>query len=315
MSEQTLLNPLVYVSPEQLVRGRVVAKDLKLFRGGVARSQLSGQYQTRFRGRGMEFEEVRTYQPGDDIRAIDWRVTARTQVTHTKVFREERERPVIIAVDQTNSMFFASQGQFKSVQACRLASSLAWAALNNNDRVGGVVVGENDTADIRPKRSRHSVMQFIRSMATFNQQLPSTETQSESASRRLLYSLRNIAKPGTAIFIISDFYEFDEHCQQQLFELNKHTDITLLSISDPLEQSFPRASQLAISDGQSIATLNTGDKSVQQQHLNHYLKRRQALEQQHRSLGISLHDISTHTNIEDYLREHYGRRNPIRAGR
>ncbi|MBT5031007.1 MAG: DUF58 domain-containing protein, partial [Proteobacteria bacterium] len=127
----------IYVDLGLLLSSRGWARDLKLFARQAARAMLLGETRSKFRGRGMEFEEVRQYQPGDDIRNIDWRVSARTGGTYTKLFCEERERPVHIVVDQRNSMFFGSAQRFKSVLAAEVASALAWAALAGSDRIGG----------------------------------------------------------------------------------------------------------------------------------------------------------------------------------
>merc|ERR1711916_149956 len=119
----------------------------------------------------MEFEEVRVYQPGDDIRTIDWRVTARTQVAHTKLFQEEREKPVLLVVDQRSNMFFGSQRCFKSVYAAHIAATLGWAAIYQNDRVGALVFGDDQQRDVRPKRSKHAQLSFLQQLVEFNHKL------------------------------------------------------------------------------------------------------------------------------------------------
>ena len=134
---------------------------MRLGRRNRALSVLAGPNKSNFRGRGIDFEEVRNYQPGDDIRSIDWRVTARTGTAHTKLFREERERPVLVAVDQRSSMFFGSSHCFKSVLAAQLASLLAWSALDAGDRVGGLVFNDASHREIRPRRSRKTVLALL----------------------------------------------------------------------------------------------------------------------------------------------------------
>ena len=128
-------------SLQEMIRLRYGARDLTSFPKIQARQILSGGHRSRFRGRGMDFDQVRIYQPGDDIRSIDWRVTARTQVPHTKVFTEERERPILVITDLRGSMFFGSH-QLKSIIACEISAALAWAGLNANDRAGGIIFGQ-----------------------------------------------------------------------------------------------------------------------------------------------------------------------------
>ncbi|NNC54316.1 MAG: DUF58 domain-containing protein, partial [Pseudomonadales bacterium] len=139
---------------ESLLNLRHAAREIALFARQRSRSQLAGGSKTLFRGRGLEFEEVRHYQAGDELRAIDWRVTARSGVAHTKLFREERERPVFVLVDLRDSMAFGSQHCFKSVQACETAALVAWAALQHNDRIGALVFNQQQHTEIRPARNR-----------------------------------------------------------------------------------------------------------------------------------------------------------------
>src|SRR4051812_1422822 len=196
------LNPTgAYVNLANLLRLRFAAQDLKLFVKRAVKSQLNGAERTRFRGRGMDFEEVRLYQAGDDVRSIDWRVTARTQVPHTKLYREERERPVFVLVDQRAPMFFGSQRCFKSVLAAHIAANLAWAALNNSDRIGGLIFGDKAQRDIRPRRSKHAVLELLHQLREFNQQLQSPISPADSKPlSALLNDARRIAKPGCALF-------------------------------------------------------------------------------------------------------------------
>lgn len=253
----------VYVDLGTLLSSRGWARDLKLFARQAARSMLLGETRSRFRGRGMEFEEVRAYQPGDDIRNIDWKVSARAGGTYTKLFCEERERPVHIVVDQRNSMFFGSSHRFKSVLAAEIASALAWAALAGSDRIGGQVISDYSESDIRAKRTKEAVLRFVRDLATYNQQLPQTEPDhttgtSQDAKKtitQVLEECRRLTRPGTAIFIISDFHDFDPAAAKALSMLGRHTDISLIQITDALEKQLPFSGQVAISDGKNRSSV------------------------------------------------------------
>lgn len=254
----------VYVDLGTLLSSRGWARDLKLFARQAARSMLLGETRSRFRGRGMEFEEVRPYQPGDDIRNIDWRVSARAGGTYTKLFCEERERPVHIVVDQRNSMFFGSSERFKSVLAAEIASAIAWAALAGSDRIGGQVISDYGESDIRAKRTKDAVLRFVRDLVSYNQQLPQPEierndSKSNSTSKKtiaqVLEECRRLTRPGTAIFIISDFHDFDPAAAKALSMLGRHTDISLIQIADALEQQLPFSGQVAISDGKNRSSM------------------------------------------------------------
>lgn len=301
------LNPKgAYVELSNLLRLRLAAQDLQLFIQRPVKSQLNGAERTRFRGRGMDFEEVRLYQAGDDVRSIDWRVTARTQIPHTKLYREERERPVFVVVDQRAPMFFGSQNCFKSVLAAHLAANLAWAALNNSDRVGGLVFGDHQQRDIRPRRSKHAVLELLQQLQEFNRQLQSPIAPANSKSLQLLLSdIRRIAKPGCALFIISDFHDYNQGCEQQLFELARHTDITLLHIVDELERHLHSNVRLTISDGVTPLQLPTDDKAFQQDYHQRYQTHIDAITLSSKRLGIPLLSYSTNDNLQQLLRERF----------
>lgn len=239
----------------QLLRSRHWAQRLSLFSRQAARNMMLGNVRSRFRGRGMEFEEVRRYQPGDDIRTIDWKVSARAEGTYTKLFCEERERPCHILVDQRSPLYFGSTRQFKSVLAAELGAALAWAALAGGDRVGGQVVADFDEKDTRARRNRQAVLNLIHDIHEANAALQESQNQSQqdtsvpSSLGASLEECQRITRPGTAIFIVSDFHDFDQRAAKALSNLGKHTDLSLLQVMDPLEESLPLLSNVAISDG------------------------------------------------------------------
>ena len=157
-------------SLSKMVRLRYGARELTGFPKIQARQMLAGGHKSRFRGRGMDFDQVRIYQPGDDVRSIDWRVTARTEVPHTKIFSEERERPILVISDLRSSMFFGSQ-RLKSVVACEVSAALAWAGLAANDRAGGLIFGQQEQMDVKARRSHHAVLQFIHGLQDYSEKL------------------------------------------------------------------------------------------------------------------------------------------------
>jgi len=303
------LNPIgAYSDLAQLLRLRFAAQDLKLFAKRPVRSLLIGGERTRFRGRGMDFEEVRLYQPGDDIRTIDWRVTARTQIPHTKIFREERERPVFMVADQRSSMFFGSHRCFKSVLTAHICALLGWAALGNSDRVGGLVFGDHHQRDIRPRRSKHAILDLLHQLHDFNHRLQSPIAPADSAELvDILADTRRIAKPGCALFIVSDFHDFDEACEQQLFELTRHTDVTLIHVFDPLESQLASNSSLTISDGQRRCKIPANDRRFQQAYHRQYQQHLDSLTRSCQRLKISLLSFSTDDDIQQLLRERFGK--------
>lgn len=298
-----------YCDLDDLLRLRFAARDLSLFARRPARSLLTGGVRTRLRGRGIDFEEVRLYQPGDDVRTIDWRVTARTQVPHTKVFREERERPVFVVADQRSPMFFGSRTCFKSVLATHIASTIAWAALNQSDRIGGLVFGDYSQRDVRARRSKHAALDLLHQLYDYNHQLSSPIAGADTlALETLLTDVRRVAKPGSAVFVVSDFHDFDARCEQQLFELARHTDVTLMHVFDPLERALDSNHFLTVSDGRERLQLPAQDPAFQRAYAEDFDQRLQALTESSRRLALPLLSYATDDDIHTLLRERFGAR-------
>lgn len=248
----------IITDKQRLLSARHWAGRLNLFSRRAARSVLLGNTRSRFRGRGMEFEEVRRYQPGDDIRTIDWKVTARKPGAYTKLFREERERPCHIIIDQRSALFFGSGECFKSVLAAELGTALAWAAITAGDRVGAQIIADTTEVDIRARNSRKVVLKLIDSVHTLNSQLLNSKTSPANTPNPLSYYLDEclrIVRPGSAVFVISDFHDINERCTTALNKIGRHTDITLFQIFDPLEESLPMSGLLPISNGEEITNI------------------------------------------------------------
>jgi len=209
----------------------------------VAYKPLSGNYLARIKGRGMEFAEVRHYQAGDDIRSIDWSVTARTGKAHTKLFQEERERPVFILLDLSDSMIFGSQFVFKSVQACHLAALLSWQAKQRNDRLGGIVFNQQKVAELKPTGRNTGLMAFLHQSA---QLCASSPFKTELRSQSLLVQLKRLSylvQTGSQVHLISDFSQLDEQCQKLISQIRRHNQINAWQVSDPLELALPKTAQ------------------------------------------------------------------------
>ena len=248
----------VHVSVDELLNMRHLAKDITLETRRRSVAMMDGDSRSSFRGRGMEFSEVRPYQPGDDIRNIDWRVTARTQQTYTKLFQEERERPVYLLVDQRSSMFFGSQTQFKSVYAAKLAALIGWAALLNNDRLGALIFSDTEQTDSRARRGKHAVLAMLHQLQSYNEALntPLSNTVKNSLVD-MLTDVRRVAKPGSSVFILSDFHDYGEDCAEPLSMLARHCDVTAIQLYDTLESELPSAANyLTLSDGKQKIQVN-----------------------------------------------------------
>ncbi|WP_372880979.1 DUF58 domain-containing protein [Psychromonas sp.] len=211
--------------------------------GNLASRRLSGNYLAKIKGRGMEFSEVRHYQAGDDVRSIDWSVTARTGKAHTKLFHEEKERPVFILLDLSDSMIFGSQFVFKSVQACHLAALLSWQAKQRNDRLGGIVFTQQKVAELKPTGRNKGLMAFLHQS---EQLCPPTPAKTERHSQSLFIQLKRLSylvQTGSQVHLISDFSQLDESCQKLINQIRRHNQINAWQISDPLELALPQSVQ------------------------------------------------------------------------
>jgi uncharacterized protein (DUF58 family) len=185
----------------------------------------------------MEFDETRLYTPGDDVRSLDWRVTARTGKAHTKLFREERERPIFLSVDYRASMFFATRGMYKSAMAARLAALIAWSARRHDDRIGGQIFSEAGSTELKPDHGQAAVLRLLKGLVEQSQ--PATGTSPDRALEDALMHLPRHARPGSLVFIFSDFRQLTPAGEAAISRLSRHCDGSLVMISDPLEQHLP----------------------------------------------------------------------------
>jgi len=255
----------VDVNPEELIKLRLQAGKLVLpgqYRSSAAQS---GQRHSTFRGRGMDYQESRGYQPGDDIRMMDWRVTARTGKAHTKIYQEERERPVLLLVDCNPSMDFGSRVSLKKVVAAQLAALLAWAAIRHGDRVGAFLFGAFGHHELPPRGGRSSVLHLIRELTRWND--PSNTANASDTHCTLAtvaQSLRRVIRPGSLVFIISDFYNLSEDAERHLLFIRRHNDIVACQILDPLEQTPPPPGLYGISDGKNLRFFNSRSATARQ---------------------------------------------------
>ncbi|VAW36899.1 hypothetical protein PA3071 [hydrothermal vent metagenome] len=245
------------VTTKVLVRQQAHAKTLSLSSRKKASSAISGLHDSRFRGRGMDYQESRVYQAGDDIRNMDWLVTARTGTAHTKLFQEERERPIHIIMDTNSSMAFGTRKEFKSVTAAKAASLLAWAAVKNGDRVGVMSYGKNGIHHEKPVGGKRGMMRLIAHLV----QSDAKDSQQQTLLQDALRRLRTIIRPGSLIIIISDFYHLGTEVKRHLVQLNKHNDVLALFIADIFEINTPLPGIYGVNNGEKSVVFNANKHS------------------------------------------------------
>ena len=246
----------IHLSAEELIALRPRCNALRLPMRQPAASALAGAYRSRFRGRGVDFLESRNYQPGDDIRNMDWRVTARTGKPHTKVFQEERERPVLVVLDAGPTLYFGTRRRLKSVAAGQMAAAVAWAAVRRGDRIGGFLFAPGRHREIRPAGGRRGAMRMIQGLVDWLQPEEQQANGPEPLSRAL-ERVRHTVRPGSLVIVISDFFGLDEHCNRHLSRLRQHSDVIGCQVLDAAEHSLPDG-RYPITDGEQATVLNTG---------------------------------------------------------
>jgi uncharacterized protein (DUF58 family) len=258
MSDSSAGNEDVYTSLSALVRLRYDARGFSYLPRQPVRSLLSGRRKSRLRGRGLDFDELRHYRPGDDIRNMDWRVTNRTGKPHVRVYTEERDRPVIIVVDQRLPMFFGSAQKMKSVAAAELAALTAWRTLAVGDRVGAILFNDTRELEIRARRSERQLITWLGDLTRMNNDLSVApgHTSNPAALGDALRLLERRASHDHLVVIISDFYGWNEETIKIIKRVNRHNDIICSLVFDPLERDISQAQSLVVSDGHYQLEIN-----------------------------------------------------------
>lgn len=269
---------------EQLVLG---AKRVRAGQGGGHLSP--------FKGRGMEFDEARPYQTGDDLRSIHWRVTARTGKPYTKVFREERDRPVIIWSDLRQPMMFATRGAYKAVRAAQLAALVSFSAAAHGDRLGGLVFSEADHYELRPRLGRRSALRLLQTIVT----APAWEgpglagaVDPDSGGQALL-RLSRVARPGSLVFLLSDFRDMGPSAARALSQLARHSDLVAVFLYDVLERELPPAGRYRIQIAEDAMTVDTSHDRTRDSYRESFSQRYRRMRALASRLGIFLLDCAT----------------------
>ena len=254
----------IYTSLRALMRQRYSARGFSYLPRQPVRSLLSGRKRSRLRGRGLDFDELRNYRPGDDIRNMDWRVTNRTGKPHVRVYTEERDRPVVVMVDQRLPMFFGSRRKMKSVTAAEVAALTAWRVLSVGDRVGAILFNDRRTLEARPTRSERRVVGWLGDLVALNNELSVTaRTGSNPAGlNEALQVLERSVSHDYLVVLISDFYGWSDATLATIRRINRHNDIICSMVFDPLERDISGASSLVVSDGRFQLEIDPSEREL-----------------------------------------------------
>lgn len=298
----------VYSSLEDLVHLQYRVQGMTFLPKQPIHSLLSGSHASRMRGRGLNFEEIRGYLPGDDVRSIDWKVTARTQETHVRVFTEERDRPALTVVDQRIAMFFGTRRALKSVVAAEVAAASAWRILDQGDRPGAAVFDDEGWEAIRPNRSRKTVMRILETIVEKNHALSadSATPANPAMLNQVLATINQRAGHDYLITIISDFDGADEESDRLLARMARHNDVLAVAIYDPSAQTGLQGGRMVVSGGELQMEIDTARGTVQQRMQDVVDRRLSRVMGWQDTLGVPVLPISTERDPLDQVREMLG---------
>ncbi|ADE55210.1 DUF58 domain-containing protein [Coraliomargarita akajimensis] len=297
----------VYADLDTLIRLRYQSEDFSLRPTQPVNSVLSGRYGSKLRGRGMDFAEIRHYLPGDDIRSMDWKVTARTRKPHIRVSSEEKDRSVLLVVDQRSSMFFGTKRQMKSVTAAECAAIAIWRALASGDRAGAVVFNDQESLVFTPQRSETAALNLLGQIVRMNHQLqasPEHPIKPENLNRALRQTAQ-VAKHDALVVLISDMVGIDSESERQITRIAEHNDVLCLMVHDVSRLHTVELS-LQVSDGQQQQEIDFGNKQIRSALIEDYSGEQVRLQQYLRRLAAPMLMINNGADTLTQIRQYFG---------
>jgi uncharacterized protein (DUF58 family) len=298
----------IYVNLDDLSALESAARDFSFLPRQPVHSILAGRHTSRVRGRGLAFEELRPYLPGDDIRNMDWRATARMGKPYVRVYTEEKDRPALVVVDQRINMFFGTRRAMKSVAAAEAAALSAWRILAVGDRVGGCVFNDESLDEVRPARSRAAVTRLLEVVAERNNALraDSKATRTPSRLNVALEAVARVARHDHLVIVISDFDGHDLGTRDLLLGLSLHNDVIAMLIYDPFLFELPSAGEMVVSDGELQVELPLGTGHVRKSLAEEADARLKELLEWRSTIGVPVVPISSAEGTAEQLRKLLG---------
>jgi len=306
--------PGVYADLDELMRLRFKSSGFSFLPRQPVHSVLSGRHASRLRGRGLNFEELRAYLPGDDTRNIDWKVTARTREPFVRVFTEEKDRTVWLLVDQRLPMFFGSRDRMKSVVAAEATAIASWRVLSQGDRVGAVVLGDDDLRVVPPHRSAERVAHILKCVVEKNHRLgvSSAGAPNPGMFNRALERLAALARHDCLVCLIGDGFGVDDDSRRHVSRLTEHNDVISVFVFDPLEQAIPEAGRLVFTDGATQIEFDSSDRRLRKAWSDDFEQRLERMRETSRRHAIPLLPVHTAAPVLDQVRAALGRGGPRR---
>jgi uncharacterized protein (DUF58 family) len=298
----------VYVGSEELVALRSAARRTSLLPRQPVRSLLAGRRASKLRGRGLDFDELRAYVAGDDVRRIDWRATARLGKPYVRSYTEERDRPVLLVVDQRPSMFFGSQGAMKSVVAARFAALAAWRVVAVGDNVGALVFGEDGHTSVRPGRSPRTVLEIIEQLVAAGARLGRPPRQQSDTFAATLQEVAHLVAHDALIVLVSDLRGVSDDATAALSHVRRRADLVVAWVLDPLEASLPDVGLAAVTDGASQLSLPTSDPALRTAFAAAFSEDRARVQSFFDDVGALHFELRTDRPLVDQVESTFGKR-------
>jgi uncharacterized protein (DUF58 family) len=298
----------VYTDLDELVRLQFKASGFSFLPRQPIHSILSGRHASKLRGRGLNFEELRNYFPGDDTRNIDWKVTARTREPHVRVYTEEKDRTVWLLIDQRVSMFFGSKQRMKSVVAAEVAAISAWRVLSTGDRVGAVVFNDSEISVVPPHRSRERVMQILKQVVEKNHALSSNPVLKPDSGKlnEVLKQVGLLARHDCLICLVTDADGVDAETRKHISRISEHNDVLTAFIYDPLEKDMPAAGRLRFASDENQLEVDTSSRRLRTAFQNDFDKRLEWMQSASRKFAIPVLPLQTNKPVSEQLRDALG---------
>ncbi|MCW8924870.1 MAG: DUF58 domain-containing protein [Xanthomonadales bacterium] len=306
----------VYADLDELIRLQFMASGFSFLPRQPIHSVLSGRHASKLRGRGLNFEELRNYLPGDDTRNIDWKVTARTRDPHVRVYTEEKDRTVWLLIDQRVNMFFGSQERMKSVTAAEVAAISAWRVLSTGDRVGALVFNDTDIAVVPPHRSRERVMQILQQVVAKNHALNSDPGLQPDPGKlnEVLRKASLLARHDCLVCLITDGSGIDPETRKHITRLSEHNDVLTAFIYDPLEKEIPDAGRLRFADAGGQLEADTSSSKLRADYKSEFEQRLERIQSASRRFSIPVLPLNTILPVPEQIRAALGHHQGTKRG-
>lgn len=292
----------IYASIDELLEQRQYISYLKSFHRRLTSSRQSGDVKSAFRGRGIELEELRAYNYGDDVRDIDWRVTARKLSPFTRLYNEEKDREIYVLLDLSPYMAFGTRKELKSVAAAKITALLAWLCLEHKDRFGLCIFDGANEQTFKPSNNRGGVVAMLKKVAESSQNILNNQKVESQSLSKPLRIMSHLIKGRASMFVVSDFSRFDLDCQKSLAQMSRKCDIYCIDVFDVLEDTAPAAGEYMVSSGSGKSLIfNSSAKSFRAEYQHYFTHKREQIKDLCHKFGARYFEVRTDKDLHKQL--------------